>query len=415
MKEASGYALPNAICTLLAFLIFILCQTAICRCRTSLLYGAAALLAVGMNHKMDFLMLAKPIAIAAVQMKWSPCAVPPKFLPLAGRMVLCFSTVLLATQPYLLTSPLREFAMQYTFLAERQGAVNLPLNLAKLWHFLGMSLSLTPGGEPVGSHLVIAGVVTLLVLIAVLPALGGHGLSRSQRVGCAALVLASMGALWAVPVRTSADLYPRYFLNGWGVLLAGTGCGHCIALANMNHARTRFVLACLAIVSSVPVIYARFDHIRQTDAAIWERLDPTFHLDTGLSRNAATLELVKSAASPDFSKTVLIDQHAYLDIRAFILAGLHPVYINANDYEAKLHGLPPGRYLTLFTKGTWDVNPKWQGSWPEELQARYQAYLAMLSQQPVVWRRDGPVAGLLEWYPPQAGDNMTLAIVSLPR
>jgi hypothetical protein len=140
-------------------------------------------------------------------------------------------------------------------------------------------------------------------------------------------------------------------------------------------------------------------------------LDPEFGLDTRDARNLLTLAAIRQNRVGGFSNTILVDQHSYLDLRAFFVAGLNPVYINAESYRRVIGSLPRGRYLALFSKGTPEIEPRWAGAWPPNVQACYAEEMRFLSGSPVVWQRDGSVERLLDWAPPAPDNNVSLVAI----
>jgi hypothetical protein len=411
---ASRFALPDAVCALLALLVFTLCQSAVCLSRPRLLSFAAIFLAVGINHKVDFILMALPVGIAAIQTGFWPGGSMARLLSLAGKLLGCFAATLLATNPYLVATPRLEVEKQASIVIALQGAVNGSNNLSALWDFFGANFALTPAADVITSHGAIAICLGALVALSLLPLLFRGALSWSQRIACLVIVVVADGALFALPVRNSSVIYPRYFLNGWGALLAVAGCGLSVYLGRVARSRrVILVITALALVLCISAVGLRFHQIRKLEVSVSRHLDPQFHLDIRQSRNAATLEALRVAKSGEFAATVLIDQHAYLDLRAFILAGLKPLYINAHNSQDVIRGLPAGRYLTLFTRGDYEIQPRWVGLWPDSIRAKYAAYLDMLTHQPGIWERSGPLTKLLDWRPPQPTDNMTLAVVSV--
>lgn len=407
-----SYALPNAANALLSFLIVIFCQAAMFGERPRLLYSAAILVACNINHKVDSVMLVVPIAIAAIQVGFWPGRSLRRVCALAGRLTLCFVAALLCTNPYLVFAPLLELQAQASAITVHQGGVNISANVAILWHFLGQSLSLNPGAEVIASHLVIAVLVVVLIALSLLPFAFGRHLSWPQRLGCMALTIVTVGVLFAAPTATSSKLQPRYFLNGWAALLATGGGGLAVVLPRFSR-RKLLIPVCIASMLSLGVLGLRFAQIRKSEVAVLSKVDSKTGLDTTVTRNLLALEALRAAKSGEFSRTVLIDQHAYLDLRAFILSGLNPVYINANNYEEVIRGLPAGKYLTLFTKGDYEIQPRWAGLWPDDIRIKYSAYLKYLTSSPSIWEKSGPPAKLLDWAPPHVGDNMFLGSISL--
>jgi len=410
---ASDYLLPNADCALLSFTTISVCLSAICLARPRLVLWGAILLAIGINHKVDFLLLTLPVGIAVVFAGIGLGGSVRTLIKLAGRSLLWFGVTLAATNPYLVATPRLEIGKQIAVATSLQGTVNIAHNLDVLWHFLGVNISLMPNGAEVASKTATAVCLGILLTCSLLPFLFGRHLHWRQRLAFL-LIIAAVAVLFVLPLRNSAVLYGRYFLNGWGALLATASMGLCVFLLRpFRWPRVVIGIACVLLVPCSYLVALRFHEIQKGNAILLSCLDPTFHLDTRHTRNLLVIETLRVARSGGFSSVVLIDQHAYLDLRAFFERDLEPVYINADNYENVIRGLPPGRYLALFTRGTTQVEPLWAGVWPESLRRRYAGYLEFLSRNPRIWERAGPLAQLLDWAPPGRGDNMSLAVISV--
>jgi hypothetical protein len=409
----SNFCLPNSVCALLAFITVCLCLSAIYAGRPQLAIVAAIVVAIGVNHKADFLVLALPVAIAVIAASFRS-GDPVKGVAILGmKSVACFTATLLITDPYLIVSPVRELGKQASVIASLQGDVSIERNIEALWHFLGANFSLRPELDVIGAHGILAACVGMLLIFGLLPALIGMHLSRWRRLAAGILVIGTVAALFVLPIRNSTTLYERYFLNGWGAILAAAGCGLSAALMGASRsARVVGAIACVMMIPIVGVMGQRFGRIRELEVSVAEALDPRFHLDTHDARNLLTLEAIRDVTGGAFSNTILIDQHSYLDLRPFLVTHLRPVYVNAWNYQDVVKNLPPGRYLALFSKGTPQIEPRWAGAWPEEIQARYAAEIKFLSEKPILWERPGSIEHLLDWAPPKAGDNVSLAVVS---
>ena len=137
-------------------------------------------------------------------------------------------------------------------------------------------------------------------------------------------------------------------------------------------------------------------------------------------RNRAVLYVIQAAKAGGFSDTVLVDQHAYIDLRQLRTSGLEPKYINSLNLRAVLSGLPRTKdYLVIYGKGeyrecqqTWG----WAGGWSAELMRAYDDYQARLAEFRVLQHYPGPPQCLMSLGPLEAQRNIevTIAVFSVP-
>jgi hypothetical protein len=134
------------------------------------------------------------------------------------------------------------------------------------------------------------------------------------------------------------------------------------------------------------------------------------------SRNMIEGRAIDTVMSGGYDRTILVDQHAYLDLRPLRLAGLVPVFVNIDNVDAVLDHLDRSvPHLLLLSPGSYDTDPDWwqpwMGVWPVELEQRYDLYLAKLSGFPVLADTGGPAQHLLWTGPVDRHDRMVLAAV----
>jgi len=135
------------------------------------------------------------------------------------------------------------------------------------------------------------------------------------------------------------------------------------------------------------------------------------------TRNIVEWRAVEAARTGLYDRTILVDQHAYLDLRMLRLAGLDPVYVNIDTIDAVMGRLDRSLpHLLIFSPGSDDTDPSWwqaswMGGWPPALGQRYQAYLSELSGFPVLHDTGGPPQRLLWPGPVEHTDRMVLAAV----
>ena len=71
---------------------------------------------------------------------------------------------------------------------------------------------------------------------------------------------------------------------------------------------------------------------------------------------------------------MLVDQHAYIDLRPFREQGIDARYINMFDYRDVVNHLAPGKsYAVVFGRGT-PADGIWDGHWDAGLKRAYGTY-----------------------------------------
>src|SRR4029077_13438718 len=74
----------------------------------------------------------------------------------------------------------------------------------------------------------------------------------------------------------------------------------------------------------------------------------------GFTRTEIERRAIEAWRSGGYDRTILVDQHAYLDLRMLRLAGMRPVYINMFNDEEVLRGLDRSvDHLLLLSPGTY--------------------------------------------------------------
>jgi hypothetical protein len=234
---------------------------------------------------------------------------------------------------------------------------------------------------------------------------------RTRRPAQTLAIGASIAILaWAVPIITADEVRDRYLFNGFAAFLATSGMA---LLALERHGRqlsARVLLgACgiLYLVHIVPLSYKSLGTYLLYEP--FQGLDPTHH------RNAATLEAIKAAKEPNFSTTVLVDQHSYIDLREFRRVGLEPKYVNLRNWDSITAGLAAGKdYVVVFGRGDYGrCHPlTWAGEWTSDMMRAYDIYQERLSRLKEVRRYRGPAQCLLSLAPVIPNDDMTVAVFS---
>jgi hypothetical protein len=414
LSEQAVLALPNAINTILTFSIVASIALALETRRHRLLYLAAAGLAVAMNFKVDVLPLAAVLGLALI---WYGTALRPIH---AVRLILTatatFLGTLAITKPDLVMAPesLRYwlFPPISTIQGDRLAAVGR--NLVALAQ--NLKLDMLPGALQ-------SRVPTLVLPVAIVIGLAfaAHALRRRPAVlGRLSLPLLAASVLWLVPVAVVASFYGRYELNGLGAFYALAGI---LALCLFRHGaaqgrRLTYAMAVLmggqyALLMHDMTAYAAYVATR-TNVAMWGEGNTGYALDH--SRNLIEARAINMVMGGGYDLTILVDQHAYLDLRPLRLAGLVPVYINVDNLEAVLTSIDRSiPHLLLLSPGSYETDPAWwkpqQGQWSPDVKRRYDDYRATLGAFPV--QADaGDLPQRLLWIGPlEPRDRMVLAVV----
>ena len=128
-------------------------------------------------------------------------------------------------------------------------------------------------------------------------------------------------------------------------------------------------------------------------------------------RTQASLLAIKSVKEAGYAPTVLVDQHAYIDLFPFRRAGIDARYMNLRNVEAVISSLPRGeKYLIIYGHGDYGYS----SAWSQDLKEGYDAYQARLSQFPVLRHYAGPRPNLLAIAPVNADAKVTVAILAIP-
>jgi hypothetical protein len=402
--EQSKFALPNGTNALLAFLILLLCSAAVLRNRWRWLIIASGLTAVGINHKIDFLILG--VLPAATLMGLLLITREQSNRSLAKRVLLTglvFGGTLIITSP---VSPLIEWGYQLNSTVGGLTAMapNRSENFTKAKLSMLANLNFISPKSPTSTPFSVLGLVVLLALTALGP-LAIRDRPWIVRTTIAAIGIVTIAVLFSIPVMRASVFYDRYLLNGISVLHAGAGVGLMAAVVyarNRTLRRSSYVLFTALLLVAVTRNIIISNEARRGSG----QLDKITHLDASYTRNRAVLNAI---ANSGFSKTILIDQHAYFDLRALKQAGMQPRWINLDDYQQVIASLPPGRYLVLYATGDYIIEPTWMGHWPQELRTKYDGYMAFMKALPVEHDYPGEKMKLLDWRPPQSNDWITLA------
>jgi hypothetical protein len=396
----AAQSLPNAINAVMTFLIVFFAMLFADRPRIQYIVLSAACFAIGLNFKVDIVVVGSAIGFALVLTLIRGGTILALVSGL--RAALAFGVTFIATNPFLLAD-LGYFVATANMMVRsqmsdlhRDGYILLNIK------FLAQALdrSLLWNGAGLGVALAIAFAFSCII---------GAAVRRFRAFGVLAIGAATALLSWGAMVFGVYMVFDRYLLDGIGAFLATVAMGLLLADREGFHKTARVTVG---VVTTIFIVHA----ITQANQsyAIYGNLNAGGGFHPAQSRNLASLYAVKSIKDRAFSQTVLVDQHAYIDLLPFRLAGLNAQYVNVLNLETTIDALPPdSRYLIVFGNGD---DTAADGQWPPELIEAYAAYQKRLAQYPVVWHYDGPRQRLLSIIPVEftAADEMTVSVISKP-
>jgi hypothetical protein len=252
-----------------------------------------------------------------------------------------------------------------------------------------------------------------LALAVVLICLIGAAVRRTPIFLVLAIGAATALVAWSGIVFRVYNVFDRYWLNGLGAFLATVAMGLLLAEREGWRNAARATLALAAIVYGAHAVALARDSY-----AIYVSYKDTAGFSPHQLRTLASLHAIKTAREPGYSRTVLVDQHAYIDLLPFRLAGLEAQYVNISNIQAVIAGLAPGsKYIIVFGKGDYTPNEdafmrRLEGEWSPPLMQAYDAYQARLAQYPVLRHYEGRAQRLFSVGPLYPLDEMTVAVLS---
>ena len=391
-------SLPNAINALLAFAIVLLAMLFADRFQNHYLMLSAACFAIALNFKVDILV----VGGSAIGLALGLCLLQRgvKFALISGTWAaVTFGATFIAANPFFLAAPGRALntacAVMLGQVVGSPRAGYVFANISFLFRTLDRSL-LWEG----------AGLGLVLAIAVVLFCLAGATVRRTPVFLVLAVGAATALTAWSAIV-LSHVVYDRYWLNGLGALLATVAIGLLLAEREGLRNVARAVLAVAALVYCVhATAQARNSYLTYVSYKESDGFSP-YQL-----RTRASLYAIKTAREPGYSRTVLVDQHAYIDLLPFRLAGMDARYVNMLNIQSVVAGLAPGsKYIIVFGKG--DYTPDEAGEWSPPLMQAYDAYQARLAQYPVLRHYKGRPQRLLSIYPIASAfdDEMTVAVL----
>lgn len=130
-------------------------------------------------------------------------------------------------------------------------------------------------------------------------------------------------------------------------------------------------------------------------------------LDRAVSRNQAVLEIIRLIESGNYAKQVIIDQHSYTDVRAFLEKGIPVKLINVFNFQRELEEIRGDKpTLGLYVPGLGRGSVAWEGKWNVQESALYDRYLKCLSAFSTVAQFGSNPTLLLEWAPVDPSDRV---------
>jgi hypothetical protein len=404
---------PNAWNALLAIIVFVSLIDVIERQRPVGLYISAALLAFGANCKTDFLFLGGPLVVTWIVADFKAETVFRRWIRPALVCVLLFLAVLVLTNPRLLYALPLVIGEQLRLLHEVRGQAaidpghgGIGYNRVVLFdEFLTECLGAPWNVAKLHSLSTAAFGVCLLFPLSVI-------LSSSldiRRKGSILVVLGSFYlCLWLMPLILATHAYDRYFLSGSGVAMISVGYA-CRYLWRENSRLLRF-LAVLVLCLCAVFYLGQVKQIGREAITAKEELE-NGALDGTVSRNEAVLKIINLIESGKYSKQVIIDQHSYTDIRAFLEKGITVTLINVFNFQQELEKIQVGDKPTLglYVPGKgMGSSGAWEGKWNDHDSALYDRYINYLAGFETVAKYGENPMFLLSWGPVDPNDEVVI-------
>jgi len=397
----AGQSLPNAINALLTFAIVLLAMVFADRFQDRYLILSAACFAIALNFKADVL-----VAGGAIGLALGLCLVQRgvKLALVSGTWAaFTFGAMFIATNPFFLAAPGHTLDITYVAMLNQMSSSPRAGYVSANISFLVQTLDRSFLWEGAGLGLVLAIAVVLFCLI-------GAAAKRTPVFGVLAIGAATTLVAWSAIVFRVYNVFDRYWLNGLGAFFATVAMGLLLAEREGLRNAARATLAVAALVYCVHAT-AHARHSFATYASYKESAGfSPHHL-----RTLASLHAIRTAKEPSYSQTVLVDQHAYIDLLPFRLAGVDARYVNMFSLQTVVANLAPGsKYLVVFGKG--DYAPDQGGKWSPLLMQAYDAYQAQLARYPVLRHYKGRPQRLLSIGPISFSldAEMTVAVLSEP-
>ena len=405
---------PNAWNSLLAVAIFVCLFDVIERRRAIGLYIASGLAALGANTKVDFLFVSLPILLTWIIADLGVKTFRQRWLTPALFCVASFLGPLVLTNPRLLYAAPLVIGEQCRVLSDARSApaiawgsdigyngvqlirnfltdcLGVPWKLVRL-HFFRVA--------------VLGSVCLFFPLVVIFSARLDH---RRKRL--ILILLSSFYVfLWLMPMFFASQAYGRYFLSGSAVVMISVGYA-CRYLWQENLGFGR-LLAALALCVCGFCCLNQAKQVGRRANLIQARIQEG--LDQIVTRNQAVLEMIKLIQSGKYCNQVVIDQHSYTDVHAFLEKGISVALINLFNYQQELKRVETADKptLALYVPGKSEASESWEGKWNNQEQSRYEAYLKCLSGFNTVAQFGDEPMLLLDWAPVNPRDKVLICQV----
>jgi hypothetical protein len=403
---------PNAWNALLAIFVFVSLIDVFERQRPVGLYISAALLALGANSKFDFLLLGGPLVVTWMVADFKAGTVFRRWIRPVLVCVLLFLAVLIVTNPRLLYALPLAIGEQLHILSQVRGQAaiypgqtGVGYNRVVLFdEFLTQCLGAPWNVAKLHSLSTAALGICLLFPLSVILS----SVLDIRRKGSILAVLSSFYVcLWLMPLVLAVHAYDRYFLSGSGVAMVSVGYA-CRYLWQESARLLRF-LAVLVLGLCVVSYLNQVKQIGLEATNDKEQLE-NGSLDGTVSRNQAVLKIINLIESGKYSKQVIIDQHSYTDIRAFLEKGIAVTLINVFNFQQELEKIQVGDKPTLglYAPGRGMGSGAWEGKWNDHDSALYDRYISYLSGFETVAKFGSKPMFLLEWGPVDPDDEVVV-------
>ena len=405
-------SLPNAPAAMLAFACALCALIYLDREKVVYLILSTAAGAVATNFKIDAVLLGSAPALA-ILLEWLRRGWRPAFYAAAAAAVTAVA-VALATRPSLLPNPLADLRHQLAMMNYNMGPTinadilswpNIDSRVRVFARFLAPNAILGGVGAPAALLIVCVLFIAFFVFV--------WRTTGQQRFTVAAGAVVALG-VWAYAVLLYPFLDGRYFLNGLAVCYATLGM---FLLYYLDSDKRLLRNVSVLLFAAVCVQYIANFSLNADDS--WNTLRAngnSMGLDPRHSRNIASLSALKMMQEHGPNAVLLIDQHAYFDLRLFWLHHIEPRYINMFNADQVLGALDPAKtYIVLFSQGTTDpqglFHPAWVGHWPPKQQMLYAHFQQLLDRLPVAQHFGDHLQKLLDPGPVNPTDEISIAVI----
>jgi len=406
--EQSRSALPNTANAILAFGLMYFSLEAAVRKSRGWLAVSSALLAVGINHKFDFVGLGIIPAAVALSLLAPDLLRPKELLKTTAILLTAFVGGLLLSCPINTWVELKNQIDIVGHLTNSPASLDQNLGKALFWMRQAFTLKATAWQPDTVIPFTLFG--GLLVISLVSPLVATH-VPKWRRGAILSTIAVSLSISLIIPIIKANTFYGRYLINGISLVYAAAGFSLALHCGQDKGRRSFRTAAWLLSFVLVGLAGYRANLTRQYHIQHQGEYGP---LSGNFTRNKAVAQAAELSKTNGFSGTILVDQHAYIDLRHLRQNGLDVIPINCATYESRLRDLPEGKHLVIFTTGSYTGHAAYAGQWDKPTRRNYESYVASLKDLPVVQDFLGKPMQLLDWRPPQPDDWMTLSYIERP-